>query len=262
MTRMPTLFVSHGSPEIAVRDTPANRFLVQLGETLPPPRAIVVLSAHWETDVPAVATADMPETIYDFGRMFDQRLWEIRYDAPGAPMVAESAASLIEEAFGVPVTRDAARGRDHGVWTPLHLMYPAQDVPVAQVSIQPDRDAAYHHRLGEALRPLREDGVLLMASGAITHNLAAFRGQPIDAPEPEWVAAFRGWMRDRLEAGDRAALIAYRDRAPFAIENHPEDEHLLPIFAALGASTAGDRISRLHDSVQHGVIGMDVYRFG
>ena len=261
-TRMPALFVSHGSPEIAVHATAAHRFLSGLADVVPRPSAILVISAHWETVAPQVATGVSPKTIYDFGPRFDERLWRITYDAPGASQVAERAAVLIEHTTGEPVTRDPERGRDHGVWTPLHLMYPACDIPVTQVSIQPAASPAHHCAIGAAVRPLRDDGVLILASGAITHNLSEFSGRAIDAPEPQWVREFRDWMRDRLEAGDREALLDYRARAPFAAENHPEDEHLLPVFSALGAAHDGEAISRIHDSVEYGVIGMDVYRFG
>ena len=260
--RMPVLFISHGSPEIAVRETPAHLFLKSLGPMLPKPEAILVVSAHWETAGPVVATSAMPETIYDFGDRFDPRLWDIAYDAPGASALVQRAAKLIAERIGDDVAEDPSRGRDHGVWTPLHLMFPGREVPVSQVSIQPSQSPMHHHAIGQALTPLRDEGVLIVASGAITHNLSEFRGRTVDAAEPDWVAAFRNWMKLHLEAGDRAALLDYRAQAPFAEKNHPEDEHLLPIFAALGAAADGEPIVRLHDSVEHGVIGMDVYRFG
>lgn len=208
-----------------------------------------------------VASASRPETIYDFGPRFDARLWQITYDAPGASETARNAAKLVADKLGLTVEEDAARGRDHGVWTPLHLMFPDRDIPVTQISIQPHGDPAHHFKIGEALAGLRDEGVLILASGAITHNLGEFRSHAIDSPEGAWVRVFRDWMHDRLTAGDRDQLLDYRARAPEAVRNHPEDEHLLPIFVGLGAGGA-DRPERLHGSVEYGVIGMDVYRWG
>ncbi len=256
----PVLFISHGSPELAVRKTAAHEFLTGYGETLVRPRAILVISAHWETRDVQVGASAAPETIYDFGR-FDPRLREIVYGAPGAPDVAVAARERLET-DGVAVSSDPERGYDHGVWVPLHLLFPRADVPVAQLSIQPHRDPAHHYRLGQALRPLRNDDVLIMASGAMTHNLGAIAGQAADAPAPEWVSGFNEWFADRLAVRDVDALLDYRRQAPFAEKNHPTDEHLLPLFSALGAANNNEAGERVHASYEHGVISMDVYRFG
>jgi 4,5-DOPA dioxygenase extradiol len=187
-TLMPVVFVSHGSPEIAVRETPAHKFLNAFASGLTQPKQILVVSAHWETEHPLVATGETPETIYDFGPRFDKRLWDITYDAPGAVDLARDAETLLREA-GFEVGEDGARGRDHGVWTPLHLMFPARRIPVTQLSIQPALSPRHHFEIGRALRPLRERGVLILASGAITHNLSEFRGREIDETPPDWVTA-------------------------------------------------------------------------
>lgn len=260
MTPMPALFISHGSPELAVRDTPAHRFLSGYRADLPTPRAILVVSAHWETAQPEVATGAHPATIFDFGG-FDPRLRTIRYDAPGAPAVALRAKQALEAA-GLTVAADPGHGWDHGVWVPLHLLYPDRNVPVAQVSIQPKADPAYHFRIGQALAPLRDEGVLIVASGAMTHNLRAFRGQPVDATVPRWVSDFTGWMHTTLTSDRPEAAVAYWEMAPFAAENHPEAEHILPLFVALGTLRPDEPVRRVHDSVEHGVLAMDVYRFG
>lgn len=260
MSRMPTLFVSHGSPETAVRDTPASRFLKGMAATLPRPRAILVVSAHWETPTPVVATAEQPTTVYDFGG-FDPRLRQIKYAAAGAPDVSMRAGELLA-ASGFKVAADPRHGWDHGVWVPLHLMYPAHDIPVAQVSIQPHENPAHHYRLGKALKPLRDEGVLILASGALTHNLAAFRGQPVDAPAPAWVSEFADWFEASLTTDRRLDTLDYRAKAPHAVLNHPEDEHLLPLYAALGATDEAEPIVRAHASYEHAVLAMDVYRFG
>ncbi|MGI4717940.1 MAG: dioxygenase family protein [Janthinobacterium lividum] len=260
MSRLPAIFVSHGSPMLALQDSPARRFLEGLGTALPRPRAVLAVSAHWETlGAPAVSLAPRPETIHDFGG-FPRALFEIRYPAPGAPEVAERAAALLEAA-GLPAQRSADRGLDHGAWVPLRLMYPDAGVPVAQLSILRGGDPAGHARIGAALAALREEGVLVLASGSLTHNLYEYRGQGLDAPVPDWVAGFGDWMKARLEANDSAALLDYRRAAPFAARNHPTDEHLLPLFVALGAAGPRARATRLHASVEHGVLAMDAYAF-
>ncbi|MGJ7918734.1 dioxygenase [Massilia sp. LXY-6] len=260
MAPLPTLFVSHGSPMLALQDSPARRFLQELGRSLPRPQAIVVVSAHWESaNGPAVSLAPQPETIHDFGG-FPRALFEMRYPAPGAPEAAERAAALLEAAQ-IPVGRSPQRGLDHGAWVPLRLMYPDADIPVAQLSVVRGAGPAAHERIGRALAALREEGVLVLASGSLTHNLYEFRGQHIDAPVPHWVGEFEAWMKARLESRDHDALLDYRRAAPFAVENHPTDEHLLPLFVALGAAGPGAQARQLHSSFEHGVLAMDAYAF-
>jgi 4,5-DOPA dioxygenase extradiol len=245
---------------LALQDSPARRFLQGLGQSLPRPKAIVVVSAHWETaGAPAVSLAAQPETIHDFGG-FPQALFDMRYAASGAPEVAERAASLFEAA-GIAVGRSASRGLDHGAWVPLSLMYPDADVPVMQVSLVRGASPATHEKLGQALAQLRHEGVLVIGSGSLTHNLYEFRGQPVNAPAPQWVSEFERWMRERLEANDTAALLDYRKQAPSATENHPTEEHLLPLFVAMGAAGAGAKAQLLHSSFEHGVLAMDAYAF-
>lgn len=260
MTSLPTLFVSHGSPMLALQDSPARRFLQQLGESLPRPRAILAVSAHWQTaEGPAVSLAVHPQTIHDFGG-FPRALFEINYPAPGAPETAARAAQLLEAA-GLQVGRSMHRGLDHGAWVPLHVMYPDAHIPVAQLSIVHGASAAEHERLGLALAALRAEGVLVIGSGSLTHNLYEFRGQAIDAPAPQWVSDFAAWMKARLENGERDALLDYRRQAPFAVQNHPTDEHLLPLYVAMGAAGANAQAQQLHSSVEHGVLAMDAYAF-
>lgn len=260
MSAFPTIFVSHGSPMLALQDSPARRFLQGLGATLPRPKAIVVVSAHWETrGGPAVSLASQPATIHDFGG-FPQALFEIQYQAPGAPAVAEEAAALFEAA-GIPVGRSAQRGLDHGAWVPLRLMYPDAGLPVMQISLVHGAGPAAHEKLGQALVRLRHEGVLVIGSGSLTHNLYEFRGQAVDAPAPPWVLEFEAWMRERLENNDSAALLDYRKLAPSAERNHPSEEHLLPLFVAMGAAGPGARAQLLHSSIEHGVLAMDAYGF-
>jgi 4,5-DOPA dioxygenase extradiol len=156
---------------------------------------------------------------------------------------------------------NAERGLDHGAWVPLSLMYPEADIPVTQLSVVRGASPAEHERLGQALAALRHEGVLVVGSGSLTHNLYEFRGQGIDAPVPQWVSDFENWTKSRLEASDRAALLNYRNEAPFAEQNHPTDEHLLPLFVAMGAAGPDARATQLHASYEHGVLAMDAYAF-
>ena len=260
MSRLPVLFVSHGAPTLPLESSAAHDFLAGLGAALDRPRAILAVSAHWETGQPAVSTAIQPETIYDF-HGFPQALYRLRYPAPGAPQLAARVAGLLA-AGEMPARLDAQRGLDHGAWTPLILMYPQADMPVTQLSIQPQAGAEYHLKLGEALRPLRDEGVLILASGSVTHNLREFRGSAgRDARPPAWVTEFNEWLAAVLIEGRQADLCAYRSRAPHAARNHPTEEHLLPLFVAAGAGGTEFKAQRLHSSYAYGVIGMDAYRF-
>jgi 4,5-DOPA dioxygenase extradiol len=260
MSPFPTIFLSHGSPMLALQDSPARRFLQELGKSLERPKAIVVVSAHWETSgSPAVSLAQEPETIHDFGG-FPRALFEIQYRAPGAPDAARRAAALLE-AGGIAAGYSQERGLDHGAWVPLRLMYPDADIPVAQLSVVRGAGPADHEQVGRALAALRGEGVLVVGSGSLTHNLYEFRGQGIDAPVPHWVNEFGAWMKTRLENSDRAALLDYRRAAPFAAQNHPTEEHLLPLFVAMGAAGPDARATQLHASFEHGVLAMDAYAF-
>jgi len=257
---LPTLFISHGSPMLAIEDSPARRFLLDLGKTLPRPKAIIVASAHWESlGGLAVSLAPHPETIHDFDG-FAAELYDIEYPAPGAPDAAARAADSLEQA-GFDVKRSADRGLDHGAWVPLRLMYPDADIPTAQVSLRRGALPAEHEHIGKALRKLREDGILIIGSGSLTHNLYAFRGASADAEVPGWVSEFDEWMHSRLQSNQREALLDYRAQAPFAVRNHPTEEHLLPLFVAMGAAGDTPKAERLHGSYEYGVLAMDMYAF-
>jgi 4,5-DOPA dioxygenase extradiol len=259
MTRQPAIFVSHGSPTLPLEQSAATGFLRELGSALGRPEAILVASAHWDTPIPAVSAAAEPETIHDFYG-FAPALYRLRYPAPGAPRLAERVSGMLESK-GFKTFIDPGRGLDHGAWTPLYHMYPEAEVPVTQISIQWQEGPAHHVRLGEALRPLRDEGVLILASGGATHNLRELsrqRGNPV--PQP-WTLEFNEWLADALASRRIHDLVAYRERAPQAVRNHPTDEHLIPLFVALGAGEPGGTVQRLHSSIESGVISMDAYRF-
>jgi 4,5-DOPA dioxygenase extradiol len=259
--RLPALFISHGSPMLVLEPSPARDFLASYAKTLGKPRAIVIASAHFNADRPAVVTDPRPGMIYDFGG-FDRKLFEMVYPAPGEPEVAARAMELLDRA-GLSPARVEQRGYDHGVWVPLMLLYPDADVPVVQISVEPRLGAAHHLAVGRALAPLADDGVLVIGSGSLTHNLQAFfrNGVAPDAPAPPWVAEFEDWIFAKATAGAVDDLVHYRERAPYARENHPSEEHLLPLHFALGAGGEGARGERVHASHRHGVLSMDTYAF-
>ncbi len=251
---MPTVFVSHGAPTLILQESPARAFLASLGQLLPRPKAIVAVSAHWDTDVPAVSLARRPDTIHDFYG-FPDALYRLRYAAPGAPELAERVARLTGAAH------DAHRGLDHGAWVPAMLGWPEADIPIFQLSVQPEQDPAHHIALGRKLCALREEGILVMGSGSATHNLRALvRGGGDSEPEP-WAREFDDWLANTVEKGDEAALADYRAQAPNAIEAHPTDEHFLPLHVAFGAAGEGACGRALHRSFTLGNLSMASYAF-
>lgn len=259
---LPALFVSHGAPTFPLTDAPARLFLEQLSAELPErPRAILMVSAHWETAAPSVTTSPVNETIHDFTG-FPAELYAIRYAAPGSSWLVDRVAALIETAGGT-VARVPGRGLDHGAWVPVRLVYPEADIPVVQLSVQTALGPDYHYRLGQLLAPLREESVLIVGSGSFTHDLSSFREyyNALHAPAPAWVDQFADWMTDAIEEGRIDDLLAYRNRAPQAVRNHPTEEHLLPLFVALGAGSVG-RAEHLHASTTHGILRMDAFAFG
>lgn len=254
--RMPSLYVTHGAPTLPLDPGPARDFLQGLGDRLGRPRAILAVSAHWATREPAVSMAAQPRTIHDFGG-FPDELYRLQYPAPGAPELARRVTELLGEA-GLPCGASSDRGLDHGAWVPLMLMYPGAEIPVTQLSIQPQRDPRHHFAVGKALAPLQDEGVLIVASGSATHNLHEFRGQGPDSPSPAWVTEFAEWLDAAVAEGRTDDLLDYRARAPHAVRNHPTDEHLLPLYVAMGAGGKG---SVLHGSYTYGILYMGAYAF-
>ena len=252
---LPTVFLSHGSPMHALEAGAAGKAWAALARTLPRPRALLVASAHWETNLPMLTGNAKPETIHDFFG-FPEPLYRIRYAAPGEPGIAKKALDLLKDA-GFTAATDGCRGLDHGAWSPLLHMYPEADVPVVQVSVQTALGARHHLALGRALAPLAAEGILILGSGHMTHNLAD-RARPRDSG---YVHAFRDWVNRAIESRDLDALADYRATAPQAARAHPTEEHFLPLFVALGAAAASYRAGRLHDGLESGVLAMDAWRF-
>lgn len=254
----PSLFVSHGAPDLVLSNAPARHFLAGLGDSLVRPDAILIASAHHEADGVVVRAPARFRTWHDFGN-FDRRLFEMRYEPEGAAAVANEALRLLGEA-GLSPRRDESDLIDHGAWAPLSLIYPDADIPVAMISIDPSRDAAWHERVGRALAPLRERNVLIIGSGSISHNLRAIFSGP-SAEGRAKVEAFTDWLADAATSGDRDRLLGAMDGAPDAAWNHPTDEHLLPLFFAFGTGN-GAPGRRLHHSYTYDLLAMDAYAFG
>lgn len=257
---LPTFFVPHGSPFFAQNPGAAGAALTTAATALPQPRAIVIVSAHWDTAVPTVGFAKKLDTIHDFWG-FPDELYTLRYPATGCPEAsAEVAAAL--EAAGLPVERDLDRGLDHGAWIPLRLMFPDADVPVVPVSLQSAGGPQAAYRLGQALAPLVARGMLVIGSGNLTHNLRDLQlARSFGGRTPAYVAEFSDWMARRLADHDVTALLDYRRQAPGGIQAHPSDEHLLPLYVALGAAGNDAQVEHLHSGVDHFVIAMDAYAF-
>lgn len=258
---LPTVFLSHGSPMHALEAGASGKAWAALGERLPRPRALLIASAHWEAEQPMLTGSAHPETIHDF-HGFPQPLYQIRYPSPGAPALALRAQELLRAA-GLQADIDPERGLDHGAWSPLLYAYPGADVPVLQVSVQTRLGPRHHLALGAALAPLAGEGVLIIGSGHLTHNLRelrSLRDTGVGRAEP-YVAEFQAWVRERIEARELERLADYRRLSAAGVRAHPTEEHFLPLFAALGAARAGYRAERFVDHVEGGVLAMDAYLF-
>ena len=231
MSQTPSLFVSHGSPMFALTPGKAGPLLARIGRALSGVRAVLVVSPHWQTRGVRVMATAAPPTMHDFGG-FPEPLYALHYPAPGAPALAQRAAAALRAA-GFDIALDEHRGFDHGAWVPMRYLYPDASTPTLQVSMPIDLDAAGALRLGTALAPLRDEGVLVVGSGSLTHNLGEFR-RPLD--DIAYIDEFADWVRAAVERGDIEALVDYRRRAPHAQRAHPSEEHFLPLLIALGAA--------------------------
>lgn len=258
MNRVPSLFVSHGAPTFALEPGQAGPALTALGRTLPRPEAVLVVSPHWMTPNPRVGLAAKPQTIHDFGG-FDPALYRIDYPASGHPALARQAVDVLLAA-GWPALADEQRGLDHGAWVPLLHLYPEADLPVFQVSLPSRLDAESAWAFGAALAPLADNGVLIVGSGSLTHNLADFRGQR--AADLAYVTEFSDWVRQAVAAGDGARLRRTLADAPQAARAHPTPEHFWPLLVAAGAAPIGKPWSLIDGGIAHGMLAMDAVVFG
>jgi 4,5-DOPA dioxygenase extradiol len=258
--RMPTVFVSHGAPSLLLERGATYEFLQSLSGLLPRPSAVVCISAHWDSARPALTGHPAPDTLHDFYG-FPAALYDVRYACPGDAPLADALCTRLMQS-GLETDIHPTRGLDHGAWVPLMLMYPAADIPVIQLSVQSAAGAGHHWTLGRALQPLRDQGVLILASGGATHNLREAGRYALDAPPPAYASEFDAWLNQAIQTGDEAALLDYLHAAPHAARNHPTAEHLLPLFVALGAGDAGVAGRRLHRGYTYGILSMAAFAWG
>lgn len=252
----PAVFISHGSPMVALESDEYTDALAKFGAANRP-SAVAVISAHWEAPGPIrVTSVDNPPLVYDFGG-FPDALYRVRYPAPGSPdLAAEIEDSL--SASGHPATLDPSRGLDHGVWVPLLRLFPEANVPTVAISLPRPRSPEQLFEIGRSLAPLRHKGVMLVGSGGIVHNLRMLVRQK-DAPTIDWAARFDDWVAERLER-DPASLLRYHE-APHASWAVPTTEHFDPLFAILGASGADKPPSSIHTGFHHGSLSMRSFAF-
>ena len=266
MPAAPALFISHGAPTFAIEPGRLGPRLGEIGRQLTSDvaagsgqiKAVLVVSPHWQTRDLRVMTTPKPETVHDFGG-FPSELYDLHYPAPGHPQLAAQARCLLAQT-GLLVSEEARRGLDHGAWVPLMHMLPQAQLPVFQVSMPFTLTTSSALALGRALAPLRAQGVLIVASGSMTHNLHEF-GQGSDHAA-DYVVEFTHWVRQAVQRNDIAALIDYRARAPHAERAHPSEEHFLPLLVALGAQLAGETALTLDGGVDNAVLSMESYAWG
>lgn len=258
MEHLPTLFISHGAPTYALEPGLAGVQLNALGRVLPKPKAVLVVSPHWMTLEPQVTGAARPRTIHDFGG-FDPALYDMSYPADGHPTLAARAVELLRSE-GWAASIDPDRGLDHGAWVPLVHLYPSHDVPVVQASMPSRLDAQSAFKYGRALAQLGKEGVLVVGSGSLTHNLYEFRQQ--SESQAHYAAAFTAWIREAVQAGDESKLLAALETAPHAARAHPTAEHFLPLLVALGAAPSALPATTVPGGIVHGVLSMESYVFG
>ena len=251
-TRFPSLFIGHGSPMNALENNHFSAAWTQIGQRVPKPRAILSVSAHWFVPVTAVTVNREPKTIHDFGG-FPEALYQVQYPAPGDPGLARRVQELLSP---VEVTLDSGWGLDHGTWSVLRHVYPGADVPVVQLSINSYLSAASHLELGQALAPLREEGVLLIGSGNVVHNLKRYNWGDPSCPAYDWASRFEQRAKQLIQAGDCQPLVNYASLGSDAEQSIPTPEHYLPLLYVLGSKLPGDRASFPVEGTQGGSVSM------
>jgi len=251
-SKLPALFISHGAPTLAIEQSATTSALARIGQNLPKPRAIVIMSAHWQSAKLEISSNPQPKTWHDFSG-FSPELYDIQYPATGQPALAETLAQQLTTR-GITCSVNPVRACDHGVWAPLRHLYPEADVPIIQISLPQHYDSIACYQLGAQLAHLRDEQILVIGSGNITHNLQALRWEADSIDQA--AKAFKQWLLQQLKIDIPTALDW--QQYPDYKDIHPSDEHLLPLFFALGT---GQRVSVVHQSMAHHSLGMDIYRF-
>lgn len=258
---MPSLFIAHGAPLLAIETNDYTKFLNQLGQNLPRPKAVVLFSAHWESNVQQVSRVEQYSTIYDFGG-FDPSLFTIQYPARGNHDIAKEIEDLLAK-NGITFKNDNTRGLDHGAWVVLRLLYPNADIPVISMSVNPHLTPDEQYKIGKSLSELREKDILIIASGGTIHNLRALNWAD-NGKVDSWALEFDDWLAGNLENWDLPSLFSYDSLAPHATLAVPPfgNEHFIPIFYAMGAADAHPKATLLHRSFRYGNLSHSVWQFG
>ena len=255
---MPVLFLGHGNPMNAIENNAFTKSLNKLGESLPRPQAVLMISAHWETNGIYVTGMEKPKTIHDFGG-FPQKLFEVQYPAPGAPEIAKSVSNEIEKP-NIEIDMDKW-GLDHGTWSVLKHIFPNADVPVFQLSLDRTKPMAFHFEMGQKLKYLREQGVMIIGSGNIVHNLREVNWKP-DAKPYEWAMEFDKWVKDRIDQKDYKSLFQDALNSQAGKLSIPTLEHYLPLLYTLGASDESDKLTYDYEGIEMSSISMRCLRLG
>lgn len=258
---IPSFFIAHGAPLLAIEENEYTQFLNNLGAALPRPKAVVLFSAHWESSVQKVSEVDQYETIYDFGG-FPEALYRIKYPAKGDKDIAKKIAELFT-AHGVPYEVETERGLDHGAWVVLKLLYPNADIPVISMSVNPQLAPEEQYKIGKSLSALRADDVLIIGSGGTVHNLGVLRMREDNGQIDQWALDFDEWLARHLHNWDIESLFKYNSLAPAANMAVPPygNEHFIPIFYAMGAADDGQKATLVHRSYRYGNLSHSVWQF-
>ncbi|TWE01715.1 4,5-DOPA dioxygenase extradiol [Neobacillus bataviensis] len=257
---MPSLFIAHGAPLLAIENNEYTQFLNDLGKNMPRPKAIVLFSAHWESRAQKVSNVDTYNTIYDFGG-FPPELYQIEYPAQGNQQISDEIQDLFKS-NGIPFEVETERGLDHGAWVVLRLLYPSADIPVIAMSVNPKLSTEEQYKIGKSLSALREKDVLVIGSGGTVHNLRAVKWA--DDEIDQWAQEFDDWLFVHLTNWDLESLFKYESDAPnaeYAVP-HYGNEHFIPIFYAMGAADDAKKASLLHRSYRYGNLSHSVWQFG
>lgn len=258
MTTMPVIFFGHGNPMNALADNAYTRGWAEVGRSIPRPKAILCISAHWYIPAVAVTAMERPRTIHDFGG-FPRELFAVEYPAPGSPELAERVVDLL----GENVLRDEEQwGLDHGTWSVLCHVFPAADIPVVQLSINEAEPAPFHYQLAQRLGPLRDEGVLVIGSGNLIHDLHTYAWGNKDAEPFEWAVRFEGSARRLIQTGDHAPLVSYEEMGPDAMRSAPTPDHYLPLLYVLALQRPEDQVSFPVEGFDGGSVSMTTVRIG
>lgn len=255
---IPSYFIAHGAPSLALEQNEYTAFLKQLASELSKPRAIVLFSAHWESREQQIAGAESYDTIYDFSG-FQKELYEVQYPASGDSAIASEIQDLFRQE-NIAAGIDTVRGLDHGAWVVLRLLYPAADIPVIALSVNRHLSNAEQYRMGKALSSLREKHILMIGSGGTVHNLRRLEWGGSSRVN-DWALQFDSWLEDKLTAWDLEALFQYDRLAPFAREAVPTPEHFIPLLLAMGTGDPNRRASLSHRSYQYGSLSLSCWKF-